>query len=144
MVYVEYEHLLDYLRDKNGVPFPGLRIEICRPDLSNSAIVVPAHLDSGASRSIFDGEIAETIGLDLLSGSNVTYQSTTGAVVEAGLHEVRLAHPSLGACILEVGFSTTKIARNLLGRDFFDLFQIGFREHRLQIYLSPEKEIKSR
>ncbi len=144
MFQVVYEHLLDYLRDEKGAPFPGLRLEISPPNTPKSMIVVPAHLDSGASRSIFDGEIAEAIGLDLLAGDSLVYLTTTGVGVDARLHRVRLGHPYLGSRILEIGFSTSKIARNLLGRDFFDFCQIGFREHRLQIYLSSEDGAKSR
>jgi hypothetical protein len=37
---------------------------------------------------------------------------------------------------LEIGFTDRQIRRNLLGRDFFNLVQIGFREHQLQYYLN--------
>jgi len=39
---------------------------------------------------------------------------------------------------LEVGFSSVTIKHNLLGRDFFSLLQIGFRERRQTIYVSLE------
>jgi hypothetical protein len=46
-------------------------------------------------------------------------------------------HPDLGSFTLEVGFSSTDIHRNLLGRDFFNLAQIGFRERFLTLYVTP-------
>ena len=42
-------------------------------------------------------------------------------------------HDSLGVNELMIAFSETRLTRNLLGRDFFNLFQIGFRERRSKI-----------
>ena len=50
--------------------------------------------------------------------------------MEACLHAVRLSHPELGCFDLEIGFSPFPLRRNLLGRDFFNLVQIGFRERQ--------------
>jgi hypothetical protein len=36
-----------------------------------------------------------------------------------------------------VGFSSGEIHRNLLGRDFFNLAQIGFRERHLTFFITP-------
>ena len=60
-----------------------------------------------------------------------------GGVLPATLHAVQLSHADLGTFELEVAFSTTEIRRNLLGRDFFDLVQIGFREHHLAFFITP-------
>jgi hypothetical protein len=60
-----------------------------------------------------------------------------GAGVEARLHWVRLSHPELGDFDLEIGFTESPISRNLLGRDFFNLIQIGFRERYLTFYATP-------
>ena len=77
--------------------------------------------------------------LDYVRDSEVLYyRSSTGAELVARLHKVRLVHDSLGSHELTVGFSERRIARNLLGRDFFDLFQIGFREHHSKILFSHE------
>jgi len=38
---------------------------------------------------------------------------------------------------LEIGFSENPIRRNLLGRGFFNLIQIGFRERYLTFYMTP-------
>ena len=53
-------------------------------------------------------------------------------------HRVRLSHEELGHHELRVGFSEQPIARNLLGRDFFGLFQIGFWESQSRLLFSPE------
>ena len=34
--------------------------------------------------------------------------------------------------------SVTSLSRNLLGRDFFELFPVGFRDRRMEFYLSRE------
>ena len=50
---------------------------------------------------------------------------------------MRLFHGDLGEFELEIGFSESPIRRNILGRDFFNLLQIGFRERYLVFYVTP-------
>jgi len=135
---VSYQHQFDYLSDGGSSSFPGIRTRISLPADPANGIEVVAHLDSGAQQSIFDGEISQVIGLDLMSGRPQVYQSTSRGQVNAMLHNVRLSHPILGTFDLEVGLTTTRIYRNLLGRDFFNLFQVGFRERYRQFLLTPE------
>jgi len=101
------------------------------------AVLVDAFLDSGAGHSLFDGGIAGGIGIDLLSGARKRYETTAGVLIDARLHRVRLSHLQLGNFELEIGFSMGAISRNLLGRDFFNLTQIGFRENQLTFLVSP-------
>ncbi len=101
------------------------------------AVTVDAYLDSGARYSLFDGSILEVIGLRLLEGVRRDYFPVSGGPIEGRLHRVRLIHQSLGTFDLEIGFSTGPINRNVLGRDFFDVIQLGFREHRLTFYVEP-------
>jgi len=77
------------------------------------------------------------LGIDILAGPRLVLQTTLGNRLEATLHPVRFMHPDLGSFTLEVGFSSTDIHRNLLGRDFFNLAQIGFRERFLTLYVTP-------
>ena len=79
------------------------------PD-GDGALEIQCHLDSGAEVSLFDGEIA---------------------------HGIR--HEELGEHELRVGFSEQRQARNLLGRDFFNLFRIGFRERQSILLFEPEE-----
>ena len=44
-----------------------------------------------------------------------------GTVLTATSHPVRLSHSDPGDFELEVGFTSVRIKRNLLGRDFFNL-----------------------
>ena len=139
MFDVSYAVELEYLRDEDtGVAYPGLWLEIGPLKSPDAAVHIRCTLDSGASRSIVRGEVALALGLDLLSGPAQTYATLAGTRLEARLHRVRLTHPELGGHELEIGFATAPVARNLLGRDFFDLFQIGFREHHTRLYFARE------
>ena len=75
MIGVSYEHELDYLRDpQSGNPFPGLWI-VVRDIGANRELEVQAHLDSGAERSLFDGQIGKAIGLELGTGDALHFRS---------------------------------------------------------------------
>lgn len=136
MIAVTYDHVFNYLYGVDNRQFPGLIIRVENPHDSERAIEVDAHLDSGAERSLFNGWIANTIGLELLSGPELKYKATNDTTVEGRVHRVILSHPLLGHFPIEVGFSTGPIRRNLLGRDFFVLIQIGFREWHSTFYVT--------
>ena len=137
MTTVSYSRRFNYLYDLQNQRFPGLPLRISSPNHPEQELDIDAGLDSGAQRSLFNGEIGRVLGLDLFSGREVAYVSTTGVSVIARMHPVSLSHPALGRFRLEVGFSTTHIRRNLLGRDLFNLIQIGFRERHLTFYVTP-------
>ncbi len=135
---VSYRISLDYPRDpRTGDSFRGLWIGVGQLG-TNSELEVQCHLDSGAELSLFDGQIARGIGLELQRGVVQAYGTSSGATLMARLHRVRLSHEELGHHELRVGFSEPPIARNLLGRDFFGLFQIGFWESQSRLLFSPE------
>lgn len=138
MFPVVYTHQQGYLYSGGDRRFPGLLIQVQNPDAPDGQVEVPAHLDSGAQYSLFNGWIAQAIGLDLYSGPERKYAPTRGDSVDARIHRVNLVHPLLGIFPLDVGFSTDEIRRDLLGRDFFNLIQIGFRERHLVFYLTPD------
>lgn len=138
MPTVTYSHEFPYRQSLAGGTFPILPITIgAARHLARSADVI-AYLDSGAQRSLFDGTLAGAIGLDLLAGRRLTMASTAGFLIDAIVHPVRLSHPDLGDFNLEIGFSTVPLRRNLLGRDFFNLVQIGFRERQQIFYVKAE------
>jgi len=137
VITVSYAHQLNYLYGAKQERSPGLLLQIWNLANSEQTLETDAYLDSGAERSLFDGQIGRAIGLNLLDGRMVSFQSTAGRVVEGRLHQVGLAHPDLGGFQLEIGISMERIARNLLGRDFFNLIQIGFRERYLAVYVTP-------
>jgi hypothetical protein len=136
MVTVNYDYEIAYGHDPNGRQYPRLTLTLAHPGDPEQAVDLDAYLDSGAERSLFNGSFAPVLGIDLLDGHGITFQSVSGHRLAARLHPVRISHPSLGSFDFEVGFSTGAIARNLLGRDFFSRVQIGFRESRLTLYVT--------
>lgn len=137
MTTVSYSHRFDYGYDQDGARFPQLSFRISNPDNPSIMVDVDAFLDCGAERSLIDGQIGALLGLEVLAGNRLTFETMTGALFPASLHTVQLAHADLGTFQMEVAFSTGEIRRNLLGRDFFDRIQIGFREHHLEFFVTP-------
>lgn len=137
MFPVTYTHQHGYLYVGRDRHFPGLVIQVQNPDAPDRLVEVQGHLDSGAEYSLFNGWIAQSVGLDLYSGPERRYAPTRGDSVDARVHRVMLVHPELGTFDLNIGFSTDQIRRNLLGRDFFNLIQIGFRERHMVFYVTP-------
>jgi len=117
--------------------FPGLLVRISNPLYASRALDIDGHLDTGAQRSVFDGWIASEIGLDLASGARFGLTTTTGESIEARVHDVIVSHEALGDFRLGIAFTLGPIRRNLLGRDFLNLIQIGFREHHEEFYVTP-------
>lgn len=136
MVTVDYHHKIPYGYDVNGRHYPRLTLRLANFGDPDQAIDLDAYLDSGAERSLFDGRLAPVVGIDLLAGQVFSLQSTTGHALPARLHTVHIAHALLGSFCIEVAFSAEPIGRNLLGRDFFSLVQVGFRENRLALYVT--------
>ncbi len=142
MPVVTYEHQFDYAYDPDGSRFPRLDFQMARAGRPAVTVDVDAHLDSGTERSLFNGKLAAVLDIDLLRGPKLVYQSASGSHLVATLHWIELDHPDLGSFQLEVGFSSTEIQRNLLGRDFFNLLQIGFHENHLTLYLTANASIR--
>ena len=137
MPTVTYEYEFEYDHDPDGKRYPRLSFQVARTAEPSRTIDVEAHLDLGAERSLFSGLIGAALDIDMLSGPQLVFQSAMGSRLVTRLHPVVLTHPDLGSFDLEVGFSTSDIQRNLLGRDFFDFVQIGIREHHLALYITP-------
>lgn len=136
---VSYPHQFRYPVGGDGRSYPGLLLQVRTPQNQEERIEVQAHLDTGAEYSLFDGGIATALGLALADGPIRRFNFTSGAELTARRFQILLLHDDLGEFQLEVAFSLEPIRRNLLGRDFLDLLQVGFREHRLEFYVSPEQ-----
>lgn len=134
---ITYDHRFAYAHDPDGEQYPRLSFQLATTSEPKLALDVDAHLDCGAGRSLFNGRLGSALGLDILSGSEITFQATTGALLVARVHPMRLTHPDLGSFDLDIAFSSSDIHRNLLGRDFFNLVQIGFRERHMMFYMTP-------
>ena len=135
MVRVDYQYSFNYRQLESG-SFPVLQVRITRQDDPELGVDADVYLDSGAERSLFNGQLLAALEIDLINDKPKPYGSTIGNSITGYLHDVRLTVPDVGDFSLEIGFSEVQITRNLLGRDFFNLVQIGFREHQLQYYLN--------
>lgn len=137
MEAVVYQIQLPYLRHQNGRSYPGLVVQLENPNNRENALDLRAELDSGAEFSLFDGNLAESIGLDLASGNPFRFVTTNSSYIDARILPVVISEPDLGRFPIGLRFSVNQIQRNLLGRDFFNLVQIGFRERHLEVFLTP-------
>jgi len=136
MLTVTYdaEFSYGYLPGHDRVPMLSFIIGLLG---NTTGFEVSACIDTGAGRSLFNGRLAVGLGLDLFDGSPIRLSTVTGQGLQARGHRVQLRHETLGDFDLEIGFSTDHISRNILGRDFLDRVQIGFREHRNTFYVTP-------
>ena len=81
MATVQYAYEIAYTYDPlTGDPFPILPLRVTNLSNPGTALDVNAYLDSGAQRSLFDGWIATSLGLDLLSGQALSYGSLGGII----------------------------------------------------------------
>ena len=74
-----------------------------------------------------------------MGGREVRLNAAAGFAIAARIHRLVLAHARLGRFTLDAAVSTVPIQRNLLGRDFFQHIQLGFRElhHTFMITAAP-------
>jgi hypothetical protein len=136
VVTVDYGATFNY-RDLGNGFFPVLQVEIINPADPTQRVDVDAYVDTGASRSVFFGWIPDAIGLVLLDGRPITYANNMGHEQEGRTLSVRVGHPDLGEFPLDIGFAMWEAPRSLLGRDFLNLVQVGFRERFQAFYIEP-------
>ena len=134
---VSYAHQLPYLNPEHGPSYPGLLIQLQNPADLDLVVEISAHVDTGAERCVLDGRMALAIELDLMAGLPFKLTATSGHGIEARLHNVRILHELLGVFQVEAAFTVGEIRRQLLGRDFLKLIQIGFREQLAEFYVTP-------
>lgn len=135
-VTVEYDYRFPfrYPTDGRRVRFPGLLLRLRSP-ITQQSIEALAHIDTGASASLFDGSLATAIGLDLLAGRQSGVTFLVGAALPSRVHDVSVQHEVLGDFEIPLAFSTSVIRRNVLGRDFLAYVQLGFNERDLEFYI---------
>jgi len=136
MVSVQYSLEFPY-RIYQDELFPMVMVALRNP-ATRESVDQDAFLDSGASRSIFLGAAAPMIGFSLLEGEPWEFRTNTGQPVHARIHRVGVVlGDGVAEFALDLAFSTDEIQRNLLGRDFFNLLQVGFRESYGRLYIEP-------
>ncbi len=103
----------------------------------NYEIRTEALVDSGASISTFQGDLAHVLGLALESGEKI-YLQGIGSRVLGYTHEVQL-QVGTEQMRCRIVFSNELISSvNLLGRaDFFEHFLVSFDERSRKLLLKP-------
>jgi hypothetical protein len=97
-------------------------------------------LDSGAMLTVFSNEIAGFLGIEDVTQGDRVKVSTLGGTFQLYQFELDIRFPIDGEYFAgRVGFATTHLSRNILGRNLlFSRFEIGFRERQQQIHLRAE------
>ena len=94
-------------------------------------------LDTGASFCVFGAEIAEALGLDLISGIRQRFR-TANSVFEAFGHEVEMEAFGIATQSTVYFFADLMIDKNVLGRiGWLDRVRLGLIHHDNKIYLAP-------
>lgn len=98
-----------------------------------------ALLDSGADRSLFNIQIAEKIGLELIQTPEENFGGIEGGSLKAKLHKVKLQIAGMDQGIeILAGFIDSSGVAAILGQDgFFDEFRIKFEKDRGIIEITP-------
>lgn len=113
--------------------FPAVPVTLFGPGSEEQGLPI---LDTGAAHCLFNGERANRIGLDLLSGRPLRLSLLTGSLTSY-LHEIVLEIEG-HRFLVEAAFSSGPIRRELLGRhSLFEQTTWAIRESRQEIYFSP-------
>jgi hypothetical protein len=96
-----------------------------------------ALLDTGAERSLLDGQFLRAENIDIFTGRPCRVGGFLGSTTVAYEHPVGLYIDDFELNMPTL-FSTQPLERAVLGRDVLGGFCFGLREHLGEIYLSPE------
>jgi predicted aspartyl protease len=97
-----------------------------------------ALIDSGANISVFQGEIAEILGINITKGEKRIFQGV-GAKVTGYIHNIEIL-VGTDRINCRVAFSNEmSTSLNILGRDnFFKHFLVTFDEHKKNVILQKQ------
>jgi len=133
MIVTVYDRQFSYLPSQPGnILRPLVPVRIAYGGLSTDRFAL---VDSGADISTFPKTIARILGIDL---SRLTPDRSTGTAGKVKTWYCQCDITVEGITRrCDVAIVNRKVPLYLLGRDpFFKLLQIGFRESRVEFYLS--------
>ena len=135
MPRLEFQWQLPYRYDERGRYGPfigiGLILDATRHDML-------CLLDTGAERSLLDGQHLRAAGLDIFAGQPRRVGGFLGSSVIVYEHSVRLAVQDVELA-LPVLFSSQPLERAVIGRDVLAELRFGLREHAGEIYLAEDR-----
>lgn len=125
----------DYFQ-KDGQWFPIIDVTLQH---SRQSITTKALIDSGASFSVFQSEIAEYLGITIEQGKKI-YLTGIGGRILGYVHRVSLSVGSVHFNCTVVFSPELSVSLNLLGRNnFFHPFVISFFEQKKKTVLSHNR-----
>lgn len=124
-----------YYQDPKGKYFPVIPVVFHCQDRTNKLIDSSALIDSGATVSIFRGEVADALGIEIEKGKQL-YLGGVGGHIKGYLHELEIEAAGK-KFICPIVFSREYLVSfNLLGRqEFFKRFKITFEENKNRLKL---------
>lgn len=137
MLIVAYAERYPYRYETVDRAYPIFTVMLRNPLDATQAVEADGFLDSGAEISVFGGWVAQAIGLDPTAGRPWRLESALGAAISARRMEVHVQIPGVGRYPLIPAFVLDEMKRNLLGRDIFNMMQLGFQERHQEFLLGP-------
>lgn len=114
-----------YRTDPSGNTFPIISVALESGRIKKEFLAL---VDSGASTSIFRGEVADVLGIRIESGK-VVYLNGVGGKIKGYLHKLMLEIAGKSFWCIVVFSRDYLVSFNLLGREnFFKKFIITFEE----------------
>ena len=105
------------------------------------SILYEVLVDSGADLCVFDAEIGEVLGIDVVRGERQAIGGVTGTKESFFLHTITLKIGSV-SYTARVGFlpNMARMSYGVLGQQgFFDHFVVAFDFHKKEIKLSSRE-----
>ena len=131
MPAIEFSRAHSYLPGADGIALPVF--------LNNGLerVKLLAHVDTGASRCLFERRHGELLNLDVEAGDQITFRTATGRV-EAFGHLVTIETLGLNFESVVYFFADERIHKNLLGRlGWLDRICVGLIDHDGVLYVAP-------
>lgn len=136
MPVVDYPLTYAYTLLNGGIIAPILPVRLISTDGLRHQDTT-ALVDSGADVSVFHAVFARAISIDIEAGREETATGVSGDI-SIYYHRVQI-QVDTEIYDLEVGFTDDlHTPENLLGRDWFNQIQLGFRENLREFYLRLE------
>jgi hypothetical protein len=131
---LDFEKLHAYGSDKEGIEVPiTLRV-------GQSTASFPAQLDTGAAFCVFERGYAETLGLEVESGSPLRFDTVVGSFDAFG-HTLTLETLGYAFDVTVYFAAHESFTRNVLGRHgWLDQVKLGVVEYEGKLYLSRYDE----
>ena len=130
MHQLEFDRVHDYSSGDESITIPVDRS-------GSNHVPVMANVDTDAAFCVFGAEIAEALGLDLVSGVRKRFR-TANSGFEAYGHEVEIAALGVVTNSTVYFFADPTIEKNVLGRiGWLDRVRLGLVQHDNKIYLAP-------